>query len=292
MEKVYISVDIGGTGIKCGRVLSGGIIEDRIQRDTPEGTGEELLDLLADMIGTLMTKETAGIGIAALGSVDEKRGMVTGACENLPQLRLLPLKEMLEARFGLPVWVRNDVNAAALGEAFFGAGRGLSQFYCLTLGTGIGGALVVGNRVLSGANGQAGEIGYLHRTEAGCYEERASVRAFLRHCQACGDDRTDGVEVFQEALSGGKNRDIFQAWLRQVARGICEVVYLLDPGTVVIGGGVSAYGDLLCQPLTEMVDELLLPDFRGGTKVVVAAATGNNANLLGAVAGQHPEQNG
>lgn len=291
MEKVYISVDIGGTGIKCGRVLSGGIMEDRIQRDTPEGTGEELLGLLADMIGTLMTKETAGIGISTLGSVDEKRGMVTGACENLPQLRLLPLKEALEARFGLPVWVRNDVNAAALGEAFFGAGRGLPQFYCLTLGTGIGGAFVVGNRVLTGANGQAGEIGYLHRTETGCYEERASVRAFLRRCQVGGDDRTDGVEVFQEALSGGRNRDLFQDWLRQVARGICEVVYLLDPGTVVIGGGVSAYGDMLCQPLGKMVDELLLPDFRGRTKVI-AAATGNNANLLGAVAGRHPEQNG
>lgn len=291
MEKVYISVDIGGTGIKCGRVLSGGILEEHIQRDTPEGTGEELLGLLADMIGSLMTEETAGIGISALGSVDEKRGMVTGACENLPQLRLLPLKEAMEVRFGLPVWVRNDVNAAALGEAFFGAGRGLSQFYCLTLGTGIGGAFVVGDRVLTGANGQAGEIGYLHRTETGCYEERASVRAFLRRCHASGDSRTDGVEVFREALSGGRNGDLFRDWLRQVASGICEVVYLLDPGTVVIGGGVSAHGEMLCQPLEKMVDELLLPDFRGRTKVIAAAA-GNHANLLGAVAGRHPEQNG
>lgn len=100
-------------------------------------------------------------------------------------------------------------------------------------------------------------------------------------CRAQGDPRASGREIFKSAMQGRDNQELYDKWIRNVASGICEIVYMFDPGTVIVGGGVSCYGRLLCDPIQKALDEMLLPDFRGKTEVIAAAA-GNNANLLGA----------
>lgn len=284
----YIAIDIGGSQIKSGIVDTNGEIRNRNSVETPKDADPAaLLQLLHEIVSQQQTEATAGIGISTLGAVDGKRGMVVGACSNLPGIYGLPLKESLEQAFHVPVSVRNDVDAAALGEAFYGAGKGLEQFYCLTLGTGIGGAFVFKGQVLSGANGLAGEIGYIHRAHGGCYEDRASVSAFLRMCRENGETRTSGRAIFASAMAGEANAELYAAWIRNIASGICEIIYTLDPGTVIIGGGVSCHGSLLCDPIQAAVEQRLLPDFRGKTRIMAAAA-GNNANLLGATVGFLP----
>lgn len=284
----YIAIDIGGSQIKSGIVSASGEIRNRASVETPKNAESSvLLQLLQKIIVQQRTENTGGIGISTLGAVDNNLGMVVGACSNLPSICNIPLKEHLEHTFHVPVSVRNDVDAAALGEAYYGAGKGLDQFYCLTLGTGIGGAYVVNRQIFRGANGLAGEIGYIHQTYGGCYEDSASVSAFLRMCHANGEQRTSGHEIFTSAINGEANQSVYKEWIQNIASGICEIIYILDPGTVIIGGGVSCHGSRLCDPIQDAVNARLLPDFAGRTKVIAAVA-GNNANLLGAVVGLLP----
>ena len=280
----YIALDLGGSALKYGVLRDQGVIRDQGQLEhSRDITGAELLRRMEQVIAERMDDEIGGIGVSTLGTVDVEHGVVTGACENLPGVCDLPIKEHLEQEFQVRVRVINDASAAALGEARFGAGRDLDRFYCLTLGTGIGGAYVTSGRVLNGVHGMAGEVGYLMRNNGVSWEQRASVNAFLNMCRASGERRTDGHQIFADALAGRTNSQIFTRWLKQVAEGICEIIYLLDPGTILIGGGVSCYGRKLCDPLEKAVEQAIHQDFREGFRLAVAAA-GNHANLLGAAA--------
>ncbi len=279
--KQFISIDIGGTSIKYGTVSQNGDVLSSSEAATPASfRGEELLFFLTDIIKTLRNKETAGIGIATLGAVDSEKGCVTGMCDNLPVLRDLPLKSHLSKEFRLPVSVMNDVNTTALGEAGFGAGQGLKTFFCLTLGTGIGGAFVHDGKVITGEHGTAGEIGYLWSGRGESYEALASARRFSDESRALGNHEE---KMLVPALLGDPvYADLLDRWTKDVAFGIADVIYILDPGTVIIGGAVSSIGTLLTDRISERLDEILYPDFRGKTKIL-PARNGNLSNILGAI---------
>lgn len=279
----YASIDIGGTSIKSGVVCADGTIHAGPQIPTPHGAdAPHFLEQIFTLAEPLCSG-CSGLGISVLGTWDGQQQKITGACDNLPVLHGMPLRASMEQRLRLPVAVSNDVNAAAIGEARWGAGRGLQQFYCMTLGTGIGGAYVSNGRLVSGANHQAGEIGYLSCEGRG-YETAASTRALLQTLRqlAWAKGKEDRV-LFAAAMQGEPVcQPAWEAWLHQLACGICQIIYVLDPGTVLIGGGVSEWGTRLTEKVKAQVELQLLPDFRGKTRII-PAALGNSACLLGAV---------
>lgn len=279
----YIAIDIGGTKVKCCILSETGEVNEILNVDTPQGaTGKEVIVFLKKLIEGLWHEKIAGIGISTLGIVDEDQGIVVGACNNFPGLLKVRLKQELAQCFQRPVVVMNDVNAAALGEAFFGAGKALNCFYCLTLGTGIGGALVVNKKVFRGAHGMAGEAGYLWNGRQPSYEQLASVKAFLEAVYE-KDEPISGVEIFDSIINGEtKYRTQFKQWIEYVAAGIKDIIYIIDPGVFIIGGGVSERGKFLTDCIQESLDNQLMPEFKSKSKVIPAERF-NTANLLGSI---------
>ena len=277
----YFAIDIGGTQIKYGLISQNGDVLTNGESDSPTRvTREEFLKKLKNSIEENSDEQLRGIGIATLGTVDRNKGMVTGACNNFQILKDLPIKEELEKTFNLPVSIMNDVDAAALGEAWFGRSKDLDKFYCITYGTGIGGALVINKSVYKGANCAEGEVGYLWKSRGTSYEELASAKSFSDECAKINDG--DG-RVLAEALKGNpKFRDILEAWLFDVASGIIDIIYMLDPGTVVIGGAVSGIGELFTKRLTAQIDCMILDDYKGKTHII-PATHGNTSNMLVAI---------
>jgi len=277
----YFAIDIGGTQIKYGLISQNGEVLANGEMSSPtSATAEGFLDILQDIIENNSDKQIRGIGIATLGTVDRDKGVVTGACDNLQILKDLPIKQVLENRFKIPVSIMNDVDAAALGEAWFGESQKLDRFYCMAYGTGIGGALVINKSVYKGANNAEGEVGYLWNSRGKSYEELASAKAFSDECAKInnGDGR-----VLAEALSGEeKYKDILDEWLSHVASGIIDIIYMLDPGTVVIGGAVSGIGQAFTMRVKEKIDAMIMEDYRGKTQIV-PASFGNTSNMLGAI---------
>ncbi len=280
--KQFIAIDIGGTNIKYGIVSQNGDVLSSKEISTPASADKAaFLQTLADLIRVYRNEETAGIGIATLGAVDERKRCITGMCDNLPILKDLPLADHLENEFDLPVSVMNDVKATALGEAGFGAGRGLDTFFCVALGTGIGGAFVYEGKIINGVHGTAGEVGYLWSGRGKCYGERASAKCFSDECKRLGEN--DG-KVLEPALNGDpRYAELLERWSKDVAYGIADIIYLLDPGTIIIGGAVSAIGELLTERISEQLEKVICPDFKGKTKIL-PAKNGNASNMLGAIA--------
>ncbi|MCP1102709.1 glucokinase [Aequitasia blattaphilus] len=280
--KCYVAIDIGGTKIKYCRVNEAGETSEVSSADTPHDvTGGQVISFLQSIVEKVWIEGVEGIGISTLGIVDEE-GRVIGACDNFPELQNLNIKKALEDLFQKPVYVMNDVNAAALGEAYFGAGKQLDTFYCLTLGTGIGGALVLNKKVYLGANGMAGEAGYLWNHENERYEEKASVKAFLE--QIDEQDKGDlGLHVFDSLIKGEERyKTLFQEWIEKVSEGIKDIIYIIDPGVIIIGGGISERGRFLTDAVQESLERQIMPDFKGKTKIIPAKHY-NMANLLGAI---------
>lgn len=279
-----MAIDIGGTNIKAGMLAEDGDIFKNKTIATPVAAGrEEFLKSIVALVES-MGQGFAGLGISVLGAWSSEKRRVLGACENLPVLEGWNFADELQNIFRVPVVGENDVNAAAIGEAFFGAGKALPQFFCVALGTGIGGAYVVHKQLIKGASGLAGEVGYLKTAPGSVYEERASARALLNACRTVAAPDKADREIFADAFAGApRYQSILQQWLHEVATGICQIIYVLDPGTVLVGGGISGLGRALTEKVQKEVDAQLLPDFAGKTKIL-PAQLGNAACLLGAVA--------
>lgn len=280
--KQYIAIDIGGSKIKYGRISAAGKILYQDEIVTPVSFDkEEIGEKIFWMIETQMNTDVCGIGVATLGGVDEKTGKVIGVCGNFILLKELSIKEILEAKYRLPVYVMNDVNAAAIGEAWIGEGKKLDYFYCITLGTGIGGAMVINGKVYKGANGYAGEVGLLWKYKGqNCYEEIASAKAFDIQSQKI--KKNEGW-MLQKALDGDADlQKLLNDWLDNVAKGIVDIIYMMDPGTIIVGGGVSKMGKALTDKIEERVNEIIDSEFAGKTKII-PSKHGNTSNLIGAV---------
>lgn len=290
--KKYIALDIGGTSVKYGLVTELG--EMILSGDMPTNPGagrEQLIARLAETVERLRVADAdiAGIGVSTAGIVDSSTGEVLGGIENIPQWKNVNVKQELESRTGLPTRVINDVNAVALGEAWKGAGRNQQTFFCIALGTGIGGAIVIDSKLYEGVRFRAAEIGYMRMSasQSDYYEMRASTSALIRRVRELLPielaDELNGKKIFQKAQSGdphyGKALDL---WLDDVAQGIADMICMIDPGLVIVGGGVSEQKTYLTEKLSTIIDKYLPEDLRGGT-AIVPAACGNHAGMLGAV---------
>lgn len=305
-----IGVDVGGTKILAGAVAEDGSIQATSRRPTPRHDAEAVLAQVADVVAELRdgTDEAIdGVGVGIAGVVDAERSRVYFA----PNLRWsqVPARALLEASTALPVVVENDGNIAAWGEYRFGAGRGTSDMVLVTVGTGIGGGIVIDGRLFRGAHGAAGEIGHINAVpdgracgcgRGGCWEQYASGNALVREARelaaerrseaglllSLGDGTPEGVqgpEVTQAALAGDPiAREAFARVGTWLGRGLADLAAVLDPEVFVIGGGVSESGDLLLASARSTLNDKLIGQQNRPAPLVRAAELANSAGIVGA----------
>ncbi|MFE6685525.1 ROK family glucokinase [Streptomyces sp. NPDC057743] len=302
-----IGVDIGGTKIAAGVVDEEGSILETCKVATPRAT-DELTEAIADAVRTVgVGHRVEAVGIGAAGYVDEKRATVLFA----PNIdwRHEPLKDKVEQRVGLPVVVENDANAAAWGEYKFGAGKGHSDVICITLGTGLGGGIIIGNKLRRGRFGVAAEFGHIRVVpdgllcgcgSQGCWEQYASGRALLRYARqralatpenaaallALGDGTPEGIQgkhISEAARHGDPVAiDSFRELARWAGAGLADLASLFDPSAFIIGGGVSDEGELVLDPIRKSFRRWLVGSQWRPHAQVLAAQLGGKAGLVGA----------
>lgn len=280
--------DIGGTSIKVGIFNNCDKMEFVEEHDTESKKGgpflvEKLISIFKKY------KDFDAIGISTAGQVDSVAGTIIYANENIPLYTGTKLKEILEKEFHVPVKVENDVNAAALGEKYFGAAEKFQDFLCLTYGTGIGGAIVIDSKVYKGHNGVAAEFGHMlmHYNGAfcncgnrGCYEAYASTTALIREAKKINPSFINGRIVFEELAKGHPALEqLIDEWIVEVAIGITSLIHCFNPPAVIIGGGIMEQ-QIILQKVERKVKELTMASF---SEVQILKATlGNRAGLLGA----------
>ncbi|MFD3455982.1 ROK family glucokinase [Streptomyces sp. NPDC058691] len=302
-----IGVDIGGTKIAAGVVDEEGSILEIVKVPTPP-TSEGVVDAIAAAVHDVSTGHTVeAVGIGAAGYVDDKRATVLFA----PNIRWRhePLKDKVEQRVGLPVVVENDANAAAWGEYRFGAGQGHDDVICITLGTGLGGGIIIGNKLRRGRFGVAGEFGHIRMVpdgllcgcgSQGCWEQYASGRALVRYAKqravaqpenaalllSLGDGTPEGIQgqhISKAARGGDKVAvDSFRELARWAGAGLADLASLFDPSAFIVGGGVSDEGELVLDPIRKSFRRWLVGGQLRPHAQVLAAQLGGKAGLVGA----------
>lgn len=278
-------LDIGGTMIKSG-IWNDGRLEKLRERPTEaEKGGQRILELAEEILLDLGSFDAVGVSTA--GQVDPLRGCIRYANENIPGYTGMEIRKLLEQRFGVPVAVENDVNAAALGEGWMGAARKERDFLCVTYGTGVGGAIVMEKKIYRGAAFSAGEFGgILIHPEArrpgepfsGCYEKYASATALVRR-GLCLDPALDSGRKIFARIGEESVREAVDAWIDEIVLGLLTLIHIFNPSCIVLGGGVMEQPYVLKQ-IREKLKRQTIPGFEGVR--VCQASLGNSAGLLGA----------
>ncbi|GGP24483.1 ROK family protein [Silvimonas amylolytica] len=279
-----LAFDIGGTQIKYGLVWPDGRVSHVQTVPTPAAQGGPfVLDHVCALAAPLVREATPiGIAFSTLGLVAPETGTILGAAEAIPDYPGCSPKIVLERAFGLRVTVENDVNCVALAEGWTGAGQGCAHFIALTVGTGIGGGIVINNSLYRGARAAAGEWGYM-RIDGKVWERHASTAALIRAIEAAtgeGDWRGERIMATYDAGDAVVCAVIAQ-WRHLLATGIANLIYAFNPQRVIVGGGISARGARFRQELSQSIDDVLEEDFRGTTEICLASA-GNHAGMIGA----------
>lgn len=284
-----IGVDVGGTKMNAALVHEDGRIEDPLTRKTKQGSQEEFLTDLEGLIEELRDDRAAALGLGLPSTIDQRAGRVVSSV-NIP-LEDLDIRARMTERFGLPVAIDNDANAAAIAEWKVGAGRGVDNMVMLTLGTGIGGGLILDGKPFRGATGAGAELGHLvlqyGGPECACggtghFETVASGQAADAAAKELLGGASGGAELVVAA--GGGDVPAVEA-LAQIGRrlgaGIASLINIFEPELVVIGGGFGQAGELLIGPAQEVIArEALLPG--RDTVRIVPAELGPRAGLVGA----------
>ncbi|GAA5785773.1 ROK family protein [Chitiniphilus shinanonensis] len=279
-----LTFDIGGTHIKYGFVSDTGVVGDTWVADTEGKRGAEfVLNRLLELAAPLVeARRPDGIAVSSLGLIDPLTGFVTAAAEAIPDyVGTSPLQVLADA-FNLPVAVENDVNCVALAEGWRGAAQGVGNYIALTVGTGIGGGIVIDHRLYRGHRAAAGEWGYMRIADK-LWEDHASMRGLIDAARAATGQTLDGRAIFA-AHDGGDPvlRQVVDDWLTLLATGIANLIYALNPQRVVIGGGIASRGQRFHDEIESRINECLLPDFRDMSEIALATA-GNHAGMIGAV---------
>ena len=303
-----IGVDVGGTKVAGGVVDEEGKILASDRHETPARSVDAVIETIASVIETLRAEhDVEAVGIGMPGFVDQTRSRVLVA-PNLSGWKNQPLREQMEERVGLPVVVENDANAAAWGEVAYGAGRGESEVVCVTVGTGVGGGVILGGELQRGRFGVAAEIGHIELVpdgrlcgcgQRGCWEQYASGNALVRDARerasedrfaaadmlALGDGTPEGIKG-EHVTAAAKAGDpvalaAFAELGWRLAEGMADLAAILDPGLFVLGGGVSEAGDVLLTPVRVNYVEQLTGGFARPIAPVHVAELGNAAGMVG-----------
>ena len=252
------------------------------------------MDAIADAVAELcdgMGDAVVAVGLGCPGVIHPETGALVGPTPHLHYWDAFPLRGRLAERIGLPLAVDNDANAAALAEHRLGAARGSRVSITVTLGTGIGGGIVVDGGVLRGAWGGAGEIGHLALGRGdvacrcgvpGCVEPEASGSGLARHAREAGWSPAEARTVFAKAAAGDERAAaLVESMADRLGAVIGAAVQIVNPDVVVVGGGVAEAGEALLAPLRRSVERYTVATQRGGLRIV-PAALGERAGVVGA----------
>jgi glucokinase len=314
MKKITVGVDLGGTAIKAGLVdPQGKILRDTTVPAEADQGPTHVIEQIAKSVHQLIDsssytkREYAGIGVGSPGSVDLDGGTVKYP-PNFPGWTVVRLGDALHREFGFHVEVDNDANAAAVGEAKLGAGIGHKDFIMVTLGTGVGGGLILGGKIFRGTFGGAGELGHItidhngplcNCGNRGCVEAYVGAKYLTRRAiqkvkrnrkskilSLVGNNARDiDPKIISLAAQAGDAtaRDILAETGKYLGIGLATVVNLLDVRLIIIGGGIARAGKPLFDPIKESVRQHVLTPMRDGLEVL-PAKLGNSAGILGAAA--------
>jgi len=308
---MFVGVDIGNTKLAVGLLDRQGVIQTSARRPTSVDSGassvvETLLAMTGEVIGERGNR-VAGVGIGFGGLVNIHNGIAVSS-PNFPGWSNVPLTAIFSERFRVPTAMDNDANASALGERWVGAARGMDNFVYMTISTGIGGAFVLDGRLLRGQSGYAGEVGHMivdpdgppcRCGKQGCLEAMASGTALVQFAREAVEDgvptrlgemahnetgRITGELLHRAALEGdGFARQVFARCGRYLGIGIANIISVLDPSLIILGGGVMKAGAFFLQAVEEFVARKALREGQLAPRIVPAGC-GDLVGVVGAAA--------
>ncbi|ANE46844.1 glucokinase [Paenibacillus swuensis] len=307
-DHIYIGADIGGTAIKVGICDENGTLLHSYEGPTGTEDGQDaILENIAAYVRKIVEdspfawEQVAGVGIGIAGFMDIPTGFMKTS-PNLP-LRNVPIKQILEEKLGKLVKINNDANVAALGEAWSGAGAGIPNVVCYTLGTGVGGGIIIHGKIYEGFNGMGGELGHMSIVpdleaiqcgcgKMGCLETVSSATGIVRMAKDAverGDrtslshiDNITAKDVFDAAKAGDEvaNRIISRAAF-YLGKSMAAIAVVVNPQRFIIGGGLSKAGEFLFEQIREVFRKFTPETAQEGVEIL-PAILGNDAGVVGA----------
>ncbi len=295
MPDYSIGLDLGGTNLRAAAIASDGSMLERVAGTTNYSEGgaaiiDDMIDSIARLRSVVGEEGLAGIGVGVPGFIDLRKGVI-GNCNNIPCLDGLPIRDEMERRLGTRVILENDANAAALGEQWRGAGRGVEDLILLTVGTGVGGGIISRGRVLHGHEGMAGELGHVTVVpngnpcgcgNQGCLEKHASAQAISVFARLSGLGEMTAEQVYWLAKDGdAKARHIFEVTGEALGIALAMLINTFNFPLYLFGGGVVAAWDQFAPAMMEEVRRRSFT-FRASHTRIERAELGSDAGLYGA----------
>ena len=270
-----LAIDIGGTMIKYGLVSSDGEIlsTDKIETEAEKG--------LEYIFKRYKKNNPVGIAVSGTGQINGMIGKVIGGNPIIPNWIGTNLVKILEEKYNLPAVLENDVNCVALGEKWIGAGKDLSNFICLTIGTGIGGGIILNNQLFRGENFVAGEFGHI-LIKKGEFEQFASTTALIRLVKERTGKILNGKEIFDlEKKEIVEYQEVISEWIENLTDGLSSIIYCFNPANIILGGGVIGQGEPLINRIKNSLFKKIGSQFKEKLNII-QAKLGNNAGMIGA----------
>ena len=277
-----LAIDIGGTMIKYGLVSSDGKIlsTNKIKTEASKGLNN-ILNKIDNIFKRYKENNPVGIAISGTGQINGMIGKVIGGNPIIPNWIGTNLVKILEEKYNLPAVLENDVNCVALGEKWIGAGKDLSNFICLTIGTGIGGGIILNNQLFRGENFVAGEFGHT-LIKKGEFEQFASTTALIRLVKEKTGKILNGKEIFDlEKKEIVEYQEVISEWIENLTDGLSSIVYCFNPANIILGGGVIEQGEPLINRIKNSLFKKIGLQFKEKLNII-QAKLGNNAGMIGA----------
>lgn len=284
------AIDIGGTAIKHCLYHDINRFEKLIVQETPTDArqgGKAVIEQVKGLLASMNDFDV--IAVSTAGQVNPATGSIIYATDNIPGYTGTKIKEILEDAFKVPVIVENDVNAAALGEAAFGAGKNFSDFLCLTYGTGIGGAIIIDKKIYYGSSCSAAEMGHLITHAGGlpctcgnrgCYEAYASTTALVRTVKEESGLQLNGREIFVKMNEVSAIRTAVIKWIQEVMWGLVSLTHIFNPPCIILGGGIMNE-PFIHDYIQQNIGQYLMKSYRHVE--IKKASLGNTAGLQGMI---------
>lgn len=284
--KKYVSIDIGGTAIKYGVINSEGQIVEKEHMPTEAWRGgPEILNKVIGIVETYKKIYTvSGICISTAGMVDVEKGEIFYAAPLIPNYAGTKFKQVLEEKFQIPCEVENDVNCAGLAESVSGVAKQSKVTLCLTVGTGIGGCIIIQGKIFRGYSNSACEVGYMNMGDSDFQTLGAASILTKKVAERKKEpqERWNGYRIFEHAKKGDAVCcQAIDEMVDILGKGIANICYVLNPEIIVLGGGIMAQQEFLKEKIEQSVKRYLVPSIAENTKIAFAKHK-NDAGMLGA----------